>query len=87
MKKLLFFLIALLILDSISAGDGWEKAKQVVSKAIEWLKKNGIYDDLVNALKAGAKKLAKSICVKKFSEKVCDDIIEWLINAINKHYI
>ena len=87
MKKLLFFLIAILILDSISAVDWWEKAKQVVSKAIEWLKKNGIYDDLVNALKVSTKKLANDICVKKFSQKLCDDIIEWLINAINNHYI
>ena len=86
MKKLLFFLIAFLILDSISA-DGWDKAKQVFQKAIEWLKKNGLYDDLVNALKAGAKKLANNLCLKKFSQNVCDDIIDWLINAINKHLI
>ena len=66
MKKLLFFLIALLILDSISA-DGWDKAKQVFQKAIEWLKSHGIYDDLVNALLAGAKKMANGICLKKFS--------------------
>ena len=86
MKKLLFFLIALLILDSISA-DGWDKAKQVFKKAVEWLQKNGLYDDLVNNLKAGAKKLANTLCLKKFSQKICDDIIEWVIDAINRHLI
>ena len=87
MKKLLIFLIALLILDSISAGDGWDKAKQVLAKAIDWLKKNGLYDDLYNYLIKGAKNLANSLCLKKFSQKVCDDIINWFIDAINRHLI
>ena len=89
MKKILFLVLFALIFGSISAGisEEWDKAKQVVSKAIEWLKSKGLYDNLLNLLLEGLKDKAQQFCERQLPSKVCSNIIEWLINAIRRELL
>ena len=89
MKKFLFLVLFALILGSISADltDEWEKAKQVVKKAVEWLQSKGLFDDLVNFLRKHLRNKAQELCESKFSKKLCNNIIEWLINAIERELL
>ena len=87
MKKLLILLLIVLIFDSISCitvQEEWEKAKKVCSKVRDFLKKYGIYDDVVRLLKQGAKAGAQKICEKKLPKGVCSSIISVVGSLISK---
>ena len=78
MKKLLFLVLIALILGSISCGkieDEWEKAKATCAKIKAFLKKYGIYDDVVSLLTKGAKAAAQAVCEKKLPKGVCSNLV------------
>ena len=78
MKKLLFLLLIVLIfgtISTISIHEEWEKAKQTCAKIKAFLKKYGIYDDVVKLLTDGSKNAAQKVCEKKLSSDVCRDIV------------
>ena len=87
MKKLLFLFLFALILSSIScdAATEWENAKGACAKVKKFLQKYGLYDDFVNALNNGAKKLAQSICEKVLPGWLCKDIVNVVFDLIKKN--
>ena len=89
MKKLLFLVLFVLILSSITAdaADEWNKVKNVVKDAVKWLKEKGIYDKLLDLLKTAGEKAAIELCSKKLPKFLCKEIVEWLVNAIKKNLI
>ena len=78
MKKLLFFLLIALIFSSISAGtiqDEWNHAKETCAKVKSFLKKYGIYNELVRLLTQGAKTAATNVCKKALPDAICPGLI------------
>ena len=78
MKKLLFFLLIALIFSSISAGtiqDEWNHAKQTCAKVKSFLKKYGVYNEIVRLLTNGAKTSATNYCNQHLPSGVCSSII------------
>ena len=72
MKKLLFLVLIALILGSISCGaieDEWEKAKATCAKIKAFLKKYGIYDDVVKLLTKGQKQQLKQYARKNYQKE------------------
>ena len=87
MKKLLIFLLIALIFGSISAlsiREEWEKAKDVCSKVKAFLKKYGIYEDVVELLKKGAQAAAQKVCEKKIPSDVCTSIVKVVGKLLSK---
>ena len=50
----------------------WESAKS----SIQWLKDNGVWDQLVEYAKSGAKNLANSFCTRYCSPFICTPLID-----------
>ena len=75
MKKLLILLLIALIFGSISCDFIDECKKATCAKIKEFLKKYGIYDDIVDLLKKGAKKVAQALCEKQIPSGLCSCLI------------
>ena len=77
MNKLLFLLLIALIFGTTSASirDEWEKAKEACAKIRSFLKKYGIYEDVIKLLNDGARAAAQKVCEKKIPSDVCSDIV------------
>ncbi len=78
MKKFLaIFLVAVIACATVDEpleswlGDLWDKIKNAVKKAIQWIKDNGYWDTLVNVVKTAGKAAAKALCQKVFDEDTC----------------
>ena len=83
MKFLAFFLVAVIACATVEQepleswlGNLWEKIKNAVKKAMQWIKDNGYWDLLVNTLKTAGKAAAKALCQKAFDADTCDGIID-----------
>ena len=58
------------------------KIKKFVKKAIDWLKKKGIWDTLVQTALNGGKKLAVEACKKYFPTIICEPVIGELFKLL-----
>ena len=64
----------------------WNLVKNSLEKAEEWLKKRGLWEPLLNALKNKFPDVAKTFCDNKgVPGDVCADIMRFIINYIEKH--
>lgn len=102
MKKLLFaLLIAIFICytnqetevdDVILKGEdleaAWEKVKDILNDAKNWLKKYGLWDVLVKLCRQKLESQAVDKCVEKFNKtKLCKKIIKKILDWIEKKVI
>ena len=87
MKKIVFILLILVILNDFALGAGiketWESIKNFYTKAKKWLQDQGLWDPLVQALKDGARDLALRTCKNKCADPtICNDIVNWVYNHL-----
>ena len=89
MKKLLFLVLFILVLTSISEDltDEWNIVKKVVKDAVQWLKDKGVYQKLIEFLTKNGEVAAVEICSKKLPKSLCEDIVSWLVDAIKNNLI
>ena len=60
----------------------WDQVKHFFNSAVEFLKKHDLYDPIVTLLKRAAEQAAFILCKKKFEEKTCKSILDFLKGAI-----
>ena len=53
----------------------WDKIKNAVKKAWNWLKEKGILDKIKNALVTAGKYAAIALCKKWFDAETCEGVI------------
>ena len=87
MKKLVFVLLILLVLNDFALGAGlkdeWEKIKAIFKKGKDWLVAHDLWDPLVKALKEGGHELAVKLCKKKCEDPtICVDVVNWIFNHL-----
>ena len=88
MKKIVFLLLILLVLNDFALGaagikEEWAKVKAAFNKAKTWLKDKGLWDPLVNLVKDGALALAKRKCREKYDDPtLCNDVVQWLYDHV-----
>ena len=87
MKKIVFILLILVILNNFALGAGiketWESIKHFYERARTWLEQQGLWQPLVNALKDGARDLALNICKNKCADPtICKDVVNWIYNHL-----
>ena len=102
MKKILFVLLIAIIacstveeyddvelqkFDPKAIADIWKKVKDVIDKAIKFLKENNLYDPLVALIKKYGTKYAYDLCVKqhKIEEATCKSIVDFLFGFLKKN--
>ena len=102
MKKILFVLLIAIIacstveeyddvelqkFDPKAIADIWKKVKDVIDKAIKFLKENNLYDPLVALIKKYGTKFAYDLCVKqhKIEEATCKSIVDFLFGFLKKN--
>ena len=66
--------------------DIWKRVKDVVDKAIKFLKENNLYEPLVDLIKKYGTKYAYQICVNqhKIEETTCKSIVDFLFGLLKK---
>ncbi len=96
-KLLILFLFAIVATTTVESLDdlvlefeipdwlatAWRKIKEYVTKAIAWLKENGLYEPLIATLKKYGKAAAIKICTKWTSEENCEKIVERLMRLFD----
>ena len=97
MRKLLFLaLIAIALstvieqtatedvaLDAVDWRGLWDKVKNTVAKAKQWLKDNNLYQPLVNAITKSGQGAAKKLCESHgIPGSVCSEIISWILRHV-----
>ena len=61
----------------------WQKIKNIYDKAVKFLKDAGLYEPIINLIKAKGKEIAISFCLSKnISKETCENIIDWILNYI-----
>ena len=64
----------------------WNLVKNSLEKAEEWLKRKGLWEPLLDALKNKLPNMAKLLCDNKgVPGDVCADIMKFILNYIEKH--
>ena len=83
MKFLAFFLIAVIACAAVEEqdldswlGNLWDKIKNAVKKAWNWLKDHGYLEKIKNALVTLGKAAAVNLCKKWFDESTCKSVID-----------
>ena len=101
MKKIIFVLLIAIIacstveefddvelqkFDPKAIADIWKKVKDVIDKAIKFLKENNLYEPLVDLIKKYGSKYANDFCVKqhKIEETTCKSIVDFIFGLIKK---
>ena len=96
-KLLILFLFAIVVTSELPEIDdmilefeipdwlvnGWKKIKEFVTKAIAWLKENGLYEPLIATLKKYGKAAAIKLCTKWTSEEACEKIVERIMRLFD----
>ena len=59
---------------------GWSKILETFKKVVEFLKENGLWDQIVSLLKDAGKVAAKKLCLKVYDEEFCDELIGSLLD-------
>ena len=61
----------------------WQKIKNIYDKAVKFLKDTGLYEPIINLIKAKGKEIAITFCLSKnISKETCENIIDWILNYI-----
>ena len=72
-----------IVLKGINFKAMWEKVKNNVNLAKNWLKSIGLYDPLVNLIKSVGSYYANNYCTSKsIPSSVCSSIVDFLLNLI-----
>ena len=70
------------VLQAADLADIWNKVKNSVKDAIQWLKDVGVYDFLVNILKTYGRIAAISACSTKLPAVICTAVIDFLLSLL-----
>ena len=63
--------------------EAWKKVKDVILKAIKFLKDNGFYEPIVNFLQQKAKPKAMKFCVEKIKDEgICTEIVNFVFKFV-----
>ena len=60
----------------------WNKVKNSVRDAIQWLKDVGVYDFLINILKTYGRIAAITACSTKLPAVICTAVIDFLLSLL-----
>ena len=60
-------------------GKAFEKLKNVVQKGVSWLKKNNLWDPIVNLAKNLGKQFGNELCQKALPDEVCGSILDFAL--------
>ena len=63
--------------------NGWNKIKEYLNKAIDWLKENGLYEPLIETIKKYGKAAAIKICTNWTTEEICEQIVERIMRLFD----
>ena len=60
-------------------GKAFDKLKNVVQKGVSWLKKNNLWDPIVNLAKNLGKQFGNELCQKALPDEVCGSILDFAL--------
>ena len=77
------FLLEKINFDPKAFIEAWKKVKDVILKAIKFLKDNGFYEPIVNFLQQKAKPKAMKFCVEKIKDEgICTSIVNFVFKFV-----
>ena len=82
MKKFLAFLLIAIIacntVEDLTLQNILDYLKELYEKAVQWLKDNGVYDEVIAALKTLGKEAAVGVCTKWLDRTMCEALLSFL---------
>ncbi len=61
----------------------WQKIKDIYDKAVKFLKDNGLYEPIINLIKAKGREIAINFCISQsIPKETCESIIDWILTYI-----
>ena len=61
----------------------WQKIKNIYDKAVKFLKDTGLYEPIINLIKAKGREIAINFCLSRsIPKETCESIIDWVLKYI-----
>ena len=65
-------------------GNLFGKLGDVIQKGVSWLKKNHLWDPLVNLAKSLGQQYGNELCQKVLPEEVCGSVVDFALDSVLK---